>query len=58
MCSWVWVPALIFSYMDTHSQDFETEGEKRAVSLDIIHLAALVEIAIFLKSAWISAKWS
>lgn len=47
----MWVPAFLFSYMDTHSQDFETEGEKRAVSLDIIHLAALVKIAIFFKSA-------
>lgn len=42
----MWAPALVFSYMDTHSQDFETVDEKSAVSLALTRLAALVKLAV------------
>lgn len=46
MCSLVQAPALVSSYMDIRSKDFETVDEKSAVSLGITHLAALVKIVI------------
>lgn len=46
MCSLLWALALVFSYMDTHSQDFETVDEKSTVSVGITHLAALEKNAI------------